>query len=485
MHGKRHGESKTTFANGRVEYRCYNMGRRIDCNKAAHINSVDITAFQVLSNKYPWYLNSLNTSGFDNEFVETFMDTIETLMGTYEFDETEFAKYYGMAIDTLEQTPYDSIINICSVLGFIQGLELTKYSELRMAVIDHSRLNDSSTYNIIKTTYPGYVLYQADTIPDDKYFETFCNELDNLMASYGELDLDDPFFIDSVDTRIYRAVSYINSTEETSSSAIVALKSAALSWKNGNFKSKQNKVNSILKQMLLDTSPKDVSTSVMLLLYVDYLQGNLLMQAVLDAYNINNVIISIPSVTTEISQNHQATSLTIDGYVHDDGRAEIMERGVVWGTIYNPTLENNTVLAGTGAGSFNALVSGLTEGVTYYTRAYATNSAGTAYGNCISFVARNTVGIEDKEINDFDFKIFPNPASDIATFSFHVESSENLLLTIVNIKGQIVIKKDLKKLSHGENQIQISISYLPNGIYNCVLTDNSGTKISRKFVIAH
>jgi hypothetical protein len=209
------------------------------------------------------------------------------------------------------------------------------------------------------------------------------------------------------------------------------------------------------------------------------------MQAVLDAYNINNVIISIPSVTTEISQNHQATSLTIDGYVHDDGRAEIMERGVVWGTIYNPTLENNTVLAGTGAGSFNALVSGLTEGVTYYTRAYATNSAGTAYGNCISFVARNTVGIEDKEINDFDFKIFPNPASDIATFSFHVESSENLLLTIVNIKGQIVIKKDLKKLSHGENQIQISISYLPNGIYNCVLTDNSGTKISRKFVIAH
>ena len=40
---------------------------------------------------------------------------------------------------------------------------------------------------------------------------------------------------------------------------------------------------------------------------------------------------------------------------------------------------------GTGTGSFNSYLTNLTHSTTYYVRAYATNSLGTAYGNQVSF----------------------------------------------------------------------------------------------------
>lgn len=59
----------------------------------------------------------------------------------------------------------------------------------------------------------------------------------------------------------------------------------------------------------------------------------------------------------------------------------ITDRGVVYNTTGSPTTSDNKVSSGTGVGSFTANISGLTDGTTYYVRAFATNSNGTAYGN--------------------------------------------------------------------------------------------------------
>jgi photosystem II stability/assembly factor-like uncharacterized protein len=53
---------------------------------------------------------------------------------------------------------------------------------------------------------------------------------------------------------------------------------------------------------------------------------------------------------------------------------------VCWNTTGSPTISDSKTTDGTGTGAFTSSVTGLTKGVTYYYRAYATNAYGTSYG---------------------------------------------------------------------------------------------------------
>ena len=68
------------------------------------------------------------------------------------------------------------------------------------------------------------------------------------------------------------------------------------------------------------------------------------------------------------------------GNISSDGGGLITARGICWSTSQNPTLADSSSENGTGTGDFTASLAGLAPGTTYYVRAYATNSAGTAYG---------------------------------------------------------------------------------------------------------
>jgi hypothetical protein len=175
--------------------------------------------------------------------------------------------------------------------------------------------------------------------------------------------------------------------------------------------------------------------------------------------------------------------VTLQGYVIKDGGAAVTSRGITWATVYNPTTLDNSENSETGTGEFTVNLTGLTEGVTYYARTYATNSAGTAYGNCIVFVAASPTEIVDNKVFTQVFTIYPNPASAITTFGFRLESSESLVLTVLNMKGQRVYCHDLGMLPQGDNQINLNLSGLQDGMYNCQLT-NGVTKVTRKLVIA-
>ncbi len=84
-------------------------------------------------------------------------------------------------------------------------------------------------------------------------------------------------------------------------------------------------------------------------------------------------------------------SATSGGTVSNDGGATVTARGVCWSTTANPTTANSYTTDGSGTGSFTSNQSGLTQNTTYYVRAYATNSVGTAYGNEVSFTTANNV----------------------------------------------------------------------------------------------
>jgi hypothetical protein len=75
------------------------------------------------------------------------------------------------------------------------------------------------------------------------------------------------------------------------------------------------------------------------------------------------------------------------GNVTSDGGALVTSRGVCWNTATSPTITNSKTTDGTGTGSFKSNLTGLTGNTKYYVKAYATNSAGTAYGNELSFTS--------------------------------------------------------------------------------------------------
>ena len=95
--------------------------------------------------------------------------------------------------------------------------------------------------------------------------------------------------------------------------------------------------------------------------------------------------INLPTVSTKTPSNISYTSATVDGYVSNDGGANVIERGVVYSTSKEPTTSNNKVKNGSGTGSFSCNLSNLQDGVTYYVRAYAINLKGTTYGEQLSF----------------------------------------------------------------------------------------------------
>lgn len=89
--------------------------------------------------------------------------------------------------------------------------------------------------------------------------------------------------------------------------------------------------------------------------------------------------VSAPVVRTDAAVA-AADSTTLNGTVTADGGGSITARGFVYATTPNPGAASATVAAGSGTGAFAARLSGLLPATRYYYRAFATNSAGTAYG---------------------------------------------------------------------------------------------------------
>jgi predicted CXXCH cytochrome family protein len=94
-------------------------------------------------------------------------------------------------------------------------------------------------------------------------------------------------------------------------------------------------------------------------------------------------LVGLPTVTIDPAVPLTATTATFSGEVTADGGATVTDRGTVWGTSPNPV--GNSLQSGSGLGIFTHERVLLPAGTLVYYRAYATNSAGTAYSVDRSF----------------------------------------------------------------------------------------------------
>ena len=112
-------------------------------------------------------------------------------------------------------------------------------------------------------------------------------------------------------------------------------------------------------------------------------------QIMLPAYQaIQYVGPSLPTITTKPVTTFFNIQAGSGGDISNDGGDPVTVRGICWSTTPGPSTALTTKTTnGAGIGSFFSTMTNLTIGVTYYVRAYATNSIGTAYGNEIIYVA--------------------------------------------------------------------------------------------------
>ncbi|MFZ9939102.1 MAG: FISUMP domain-containing protein [Bacteroidia bacterium] len=137
------------------------------------------------------------------------------------------------------------------------------------------------------------------------------------------------------------------------------------------------------------------------------------------AYGINSVGTSYGSeisfttlarvpvlTTTSISQITQSTALS-GGTINNDGGAVVSQRGVCWATTPNPTITGNRTQDGAGVGAFSSNLTGLSPSTSYYLRAYATNTAGTAYGQQLQFTTPAPFVCGTSQATDVDGHNYP------------------------------------------------------------------------------
>jgi uncharacterized protein (TIGR02145 family) len=102
-------------------------------------------------------------------------------------------------------------------------------------------------------------------------------------------------------------------------------------------------------------------------------------------------VATVPTLTTVAVTSITLTTAVSGGTITSNGGALITVSGICWSTNANPLATGSHTTDGTTSGSFSSSLTGLTAGTTYHVRAYATNSAGTAYGNDLSFSTTSTV----------------------------------------------------------------------------------------------
>lgn len=98
-------------------------------------------------------------------------------------------------------------------------------------------------------------------------------------------------------------------------------------------------------------------------------------------------LITVPEVTTSAVSSITSSSALGGGNVTSNGGSSITARGVCWSTSANPTIADSKTTNNTGTGSYESSIKGLAPNTTYYVRAYAINTAGTAYGNQVTFTS--------------------------------------------------------------------------------------------------
>ena len=189
-----------------------------------------------------------------------------------------------------------------------------------------------------------------------------------------------------------------------------------------------------------------------------------------------------PTVVTKSVGEMTETTAKVVGQVTADGGAEVTERGVCWNTGGTPTVLDYRVKDEVGGlGVFILNIPNLVPNTQYYVRVYATNEAGTSYGDEKNFTTLELTpeepGDEPEEPGEsiseliVSFNIYPNPVNDKLNIITEVEIEE---VVVYDVYGR------LQSTVNGQ-QPTVDVSDLNSGVYFVMIKTNEGV-VTKRFV---
>ncbi|MBK8821420.1 MAG: right-handed parallel beta-helix repeat-containing protein [Anaerolineales bacterium] len=183
-----------------------------------------------------------------------------------------------------------------------------------------------------------------------------------------------------------------------------------------------------------------------------------------------------PTITTLPASSIGTTTAIGNGNVITLGVPNPTQHGVVWSTSADPTLANNKTTDGdvTITGAFTSSITGLTPGMLYHVRAYATNAVGTVYGEDVSFTTLpSTTGTTTPNTNPGTGINIPIAGSADWANPDYITADDNSYAS-VTLTGSVLQSGYLEGTNYG---FDIPLDAAINGITVTIGRHESGTRV--------
>ncbi len=173
------------------------------------------------------------------------------------------------------------------------------------------------------------------------------------------------------------------------------------------------------------------------------------------------------TMITGTATNVTTQSALVSGQVITEGCSAVTSYGIEWSGINGFANGTGTPVAGTGiaSGNFTVPLTSLVQGATYYYKAYAVNSGGTAYGTQQSFTV-TAIGS--------GFRLYPNPVERGTAMRITVKDIQPGYygLMLFNSAGEKVYQWNMNIQSTFINQTFTVPATLQHGVYRAYLVSD-------------
>jgi hypothetical protein len=160
----------------------------------------------------------------------------------------------------------------------------------------------------------------------------------------------------------------------------------------------------------------------------------------------------LPDITTQAVTDISWTTATGNGNISDLGTPNPTAYGVCWNTTGTPEITDNITDEGntSSTGAFTSSMTGLMPDITYYVRAYATNFAGTGYGDEVSFTTPEDITPPSVICNDTTVFLDADGTFTVDTSFIHAGTHDNCSIDTIYLMNGTFYCDDV-----GDNVIRL------------------------------